>query len=287
MRRDPKTQDHPRAVYLIGLFVVLMALFVLAGVINHLGFSKHGPGLLRPMVAKWQEPESEIVKRFQEHKKAEAHRRFHHYVEEPRLPEALRPTCYICHSDLPHAKTEKIRAMLNMHTNFAACETCHLEIGEEETVVYKWYSPVQERLQGPFYGTAYDPETGELIKGENPHAKIAPFYRRGDRLESTIHTQKADLAREFMEIRDRLTPEQREGMTKKFHVDIRPKGPECHTCHSEESILDFGELWFTEERTVELKNLSIKGLITKYDEFYIPDLFEQPEITGSEGSPQK
>ena len=186
----------------------------------------------------------------------------------------LRPTCFICHSNLPHHKTKKIRAMLNMHTNYLACETCHLKNDGKNTVVYKWYSPVEANPKGPFFGTAYDPETGELEMVHSHFAKIAPFYKEDGKLISIVHMQDAPSARDFVRVRDRLTPEQREGITKQFHVDILPKGPKCQTCHAVNGRLDFKALGFSPKRTVDIEELNIKGIITKYDEFYLPDLFK-------------
>jgi hypothetical protein len=275
MSRAPKRQEHPKSVYLIGIFVWLIILFVLAGVVNHLAFSSRGPGLLIPLLKKIQKKESPLMIEFKKHRKAEEHRYFHHFVPVLHPPEALRPTCYICHSNLPHNKTKKIRAMLNMHTNYIACETCHLKKQDGETVIYKWYSPVEKNPKGPFFGTAYDPETGELEMVHDHFSKIAPFYEENGKLTSIVHMQDAPLARDFVKIRDQLTPEQREGVTKRFHVDILPKGPDCQTCHSTKGIIDFKALGFSPKRTVDIEELNIKGIITKYDEFYLPDLFKE------------
>ncbi len=162
MIRGPKTQKHPKSVYLIGIFVWLIVLFVFAGVVNHLAFSSRGPGLLIPLMKKFQKKESPAQIALKKHREAEEHQRFHHIVPVSHPPEALRPTCYICHSNLPHNKTKKVRAMLNMHTNYLTCETCHLKKNNGETVIYKWYSPEEKHPKGPFFGTAYNPETGEL-----------------------------------------------------------------------------------------------------------------------------
>jgi hypothetical protein len=170
---------------------------------------------------------------------------------------------------------------LNMHTNYLACETCHLEITAGETVVYKWYSPVENNPRGPFFGTSYDPETGELEMVNDHFSKIAPFYEKEGKLIPTVHMQKSEMARDYMMVRDRLTPEQREGITQKFHMDILGKGPECQTCHASGGRLDFKKLDFSVKRTIDLEELNIKGLITKYDEFYLPDLFKQADGGGS------
>jgi hypothetical protein len=274
MNRAPKRQEHPKSVYLIGIFVWFIILFVLAGVVNHLAFSSRGPGLLIPLLKKIQKKESPEQVAHKKHIEAEEHQHFHHIVPFPQSPEALRPTCYICHSNLPHNKTKKIRAMLNMHTNYLACGTCHLKKNETETVVYKWYSPVEKNPKGPFFGTAYNPETGELETVHAHFSKIAPFYEKNGELTCVVNMQDATLAKDFVKIRDQLTPEQRKAATKRFHVDILAKGPDCQTCHSEKGILDFKALGFSPKRTVDIEELNIKGIITKYDEFYLPDLFK-------------
>jgi hypothetical protein len=165
--------------------------------------------------------------------------------------------------------------MLNMHTVYLACETCHLEKKEGETIVYKWHSPVEKHPKGPFFGTAYDPETGELEMVNDDFSNIAPFYEKNGEFTPIVQMQGAAFAKNYVKIRDRLTPEQRKSETKRFHVDIVAKGPECQTCHSTKSILDFKTLGFSPKRTVDIEQLNIKGIITKYDEFYLPDLFKE------------
>ena len=82
------------------------------------------------------------------------------------------------------------------------------------------------------------------------------------------------MAKDYVKIRDQLNPEQREGVTKRFHVDILPKGPQCQACHSTNGRLDYKALGFSAKRIVDIEELNIKGIITKYDEFYLPDLFK-------------
>ncbi|MCK5427721.1 MAG: hypothetical protein KAJ34_08500, partial [Thermodesulfovibrionia bacterium] len=170
-------------------------------------------------------------------------------------------------------KNKKVRALLNMHTQFSVCETCHIEEQKGIPIVYKWYNPLQDSPEGPFFGTAYDRETGNLVEVEDQLSKIAPYLKIGDTLESAIQIQDAPLAIDYMKVRDRLTPEQRDNVKKKFHVNIKPKGHECKTCHSKKGILDFRKLKFAENRVVDLEQLNIAGMITKYQKFYIPKLF--------------
>ena len=85
MTNYPRRLDHPKFVYVIGALVMLIMLFVLGGVVNHLAFSSHGPGLLIPVVEKFQEKESPILKEFKRHRKIEEHRHFHHFVDYPQI----------------------------------------------------------------------------------------------------------------------------------------------------------------------------------------------------------
>ncbi|MBI4843234.1 MAG: hypothetical protein HY809_02775 [Nitrospirae bacterium] len=204
----------------------------------------------------------------------EVHRHFHNIAPFPEMPENLRPVCFICHSDYPHSKSKKVRAMLNMHTQFFTCEACHLEEDPGLKVVFNWYNPQDENPKGPFFGTDYDSETGNLITVTDKLSKISVFYKKGDKLESTIQMQDAPIAIDYMKIRDKLTPDQRDNVKKKFHVRIKPKGHECKKCHDRNSILDFRKLSFSDNRRVDLEQLNITGMITKYEMFYLPNLFQ-------------
>ena len=112
--------------------------------------------------------------------------------------------------------------------------------------------------------------------------KIAPYLVKGDQLESEIQKQDAPLAKDYMKVRDQLTPEQRDSVKNKFHVGIKPKGHECNICHSKDSILQFSKLGFDEKRTLDLEQLNVKGMITKYEAFYLPNLFQEPELNDLE-----
>ena len=274
---EPKRQNHPLTAYAIGLVVMLITSIVLAGTLYHLTLSPDGPELLRPLVSLFSKKEPSLImdeaKRLQD---LQLHKHFHHIVPFPQLPEDKRPTCFICHSDYPHSKNKKIRSILNMHTQYFFCESCHIKEKEGEGIFYKWYSPLEENPQGPFFGTSYDPETGNLIQVKDKFAKIAAYFRKGIKLELAIQHQDAPLARDFMKVRDKLTPEQREGVKNQFHQNIKPKGHACKDCHSKQGILNFKRLGFSEKRTADLENLNITGMLTKYEQFYLPDLFQEP-----------
>jgi hypothetical protein len=273
---EPKRLDHPPVVYLLALIFSAMTILVMAGVLYHLTFSPHGPAVLKPLKDRiYKKQKSAILDDAKLLEELEVHRHFHNIVEHPQLPENERPVCFICHSDYPHSKSKKVRALLNMHTQFFVCETCHIEENKEKGIFYKWYNPYAENPTGPFFGTSYDSETGNLAEVDDKISKISPYFIKGAIIESAIQVQEAPLAQDYMNVRDQLTPEQRDGVKKKFHVNIKPKGHECKECHAEKGILDFKKLGFTSNRTVDLEQLNVSGMITKYETFYLPNLFKE------------
>lgn len=273
---NKKRGNHPLTSYLIGFAFMLITVVVFTGVLYHLAFSSYGPQLLMPMKEKYfEKPESTILTEAKRLEDLEKHRHFHNIVSFPQAPENLRPVCFICHSDYPHSKNKKVRSLLNMHTQYFVCESCHIKEKEGAEIVYKWYNPLNDNPGGPFFGTSYDPETGNLSKVEDLMSKIAPYFKTGDTFESAIQMQDAPLAQDYMKVRDKLTPEQRDGVKNKFHVNIKPKGYDCNTCHTPKGILDFKKLGFTENRIADLEQLNVKGLMTKYRTFYLPNLFKE------------
>jgi hypothetical protein len=272
---EPKRIEHPKSVYIIGFIFKVVTLSVLIAVAYQITFSPHGPAVLVPIKEKIEEGQrSAIMDEVREQEAYEKHRHFHNVVEYPKLPVNVQPVCYICHSDYPHSKNKKVRALLNMHTQFFVCETCHIEEKKGSQVVYKWYNPLDENPQGPFFGTSYEPETGNLTEVADNFSKIAPYFKKGDTYESALQIQDAPLAQDYVKVRDRLTPEQRDNVKKKFHINIKAKGHECKDCHKKKSILDFRKMGFAPNRTVDLQQLNITGMVTKYEKFYIPNLFK-------------
>jgi hypothetical protein len=273
--RKPQSErlDHPIVSYLIGSIFIFLTLVVFVGVVHHLTVSHHGPELLNPLIEKYlTEPKSAILEEAKRLEDLEIHRHFHRIIDFPELPESERPVCYICHSDYPHSKNTKIRSLLNMHTQYFVCETCHIKEQQDKNIIYQWYNPFHDNPSGPFFGTHYDPSTGNLAQVEDLISKMAPYYKKGLIIESTLHIQDAPLAIDYMKVRDQLTPEQRDGVKNKFHVNIKPKGHECKDCHAEAGILDLKKLGFADNRIVDLQQLYIKGAITKNEEVYLPNL---------------
>ena len=270
-------RNHPLISYLIGFVFIVLTAIVFVGIVHHLTVSHHGPQLLKPLIDYYQaKNRSDILIEAQRQIELKAHESFHHETEYQKLPENLRPVCYICHSDFPHSKKPEIRSLLNMHTQFIVCETCHIEEGRSAGVVYRWYSPTTEKPAGPFLGTHYDPQSNEWGHVADLTSKIAPFIE-GEKggLEPLIRTQDAPLAKDFMKVRDKLTPEERDGVKNQFHEHSKPQGYACAACHTADGVLDFKALEFSDSRAASLRKLKIKNELTQMKEVDLPTLYQK------------
>jgi len=215
--------------------------------------------------------DSELMKNFNEQAIRELHRHFHHLPEVKEIDTAHQSQCLMCHSLLPHSKNEKIRVMLNMHSDFLNCETCHYQ-KEMTNVRHVWFDMGidDEITRGPRFGTHYDEETGLLEGTDNHISKITPVLAGQGGEEILFMSQSHPMAVDYMEIKDKLTPGQREQAKKKFHGKIEPKGWACRECHKPQGVLDLKELGFSERRSGEIENLEIVGMFDKYEVFYLP-----------------
>ena len=71
-----------------------------------------------------------------------------------------------------------------------------------------------------------------------------------------------------------ITLRNRKPLAPPFHRHIAKKEISVarDECHSKHSILDFRHLGFDPKKTHNLMMLNIKGLVTKYETFYFPQM---------------
>jgi hypothetical protein len=218
-----------------------------------------------------QADKSALVQEFKEQRIRELHEHFHHLPDIEELDQEHQSQCLMCHSLLPHSKNERIRVMMNMHSDFLNCETCHYK-KDPETIRYAWHDMGidNELTRGPKFGTHYDEVTGMLEGTKNHISKITPIRRVDGREEVLFMSQRDPMAKDYLRVKDELTPGDREVAKKRFHGEIDSKGWACHECHRREGVLTLRELGFSERRVEELENLEIVGLFEKYEVFHLP-----------------
>jgi hypothetical protein len=277
-------RDHPVIAFLTAVILLgIIGSLLLAMIATVTGYFD----LFRPA----QPPG--LLSRLSEGRTAERLRHFHNLPAEDITTLGAKNVCFTCHGDFPHSKEPMIRTLLNMHTQFIGCLTCHADDRKipESALKLRWLNYSGITVTGKPFGTQVDPDSGYLRATDDVYSKIVPYAQvegQEKLLEITLDDPEA---KEFVKIKDKLSDHDREGVKKTFHRLVSPKGRFCTRCHTDEahSYIPFRELEFSERRIRDVTNLNIIGLVQKYKNFYMPTLLRSDKplpstevLTGSE-----
>ena len=205
----------------------------------------------------------------------EIHRRFHRNLFVQTIENKEDYACLICHTIFPHKKHKRYRAMMNMHSDFLICQTCHVISDDTMQLVYKWVNSTGIEPHGRPFGLDYDKTTGWIEDTDDHYSKITPFVKENGKLRIVGTDYTAEQVRQYLATQPQ--PYAEEEAPSEFHLGMTTTGHECEVCHAENSIFDFAALGFSPTRTKDLVTLGIKGMVTKYEEFYLPDLLRKVE----------
>ncbi|MET0071136.1 MAG: hypothetical protein ABW096_13955 [Candidatus Thiodiazotropha sp.] len=262
-------QDHPVWSYLIGFFVLLIICSI--GVQFVISLSDHIPIYTK-------EKPSALLKSLVDKSASEEARHFHNPANSLAL-EGKKSVCFYCHGDFPHFQERMIRTLLNMHTQFIGCMTCHTDPDkfEESSLKLKWLNYSGIEVNGPLFGTDYDATTGFLVTTDDYFSKIVPYTTINGEEKLLEITEDDPMAIDFVRVQDKLKGRDRAAVKKSLHEFVSPVGRFCTKCHTQEerSFIPFKELGFSNNRINELTNLNIIGLVQKYKQFYMPDIMER------------
>lgn len=283
-----KSRGYWIALAIPQLLFFLFLLYVTGGImVRHLyGYFNHGSHMSLPIIDRFLEKAAGLVAMTEEEKvdskllretmkaeRLEPLRRFHAIMPDY-APGQKNPVCFICHGDMPHKANKKVRSLLNMHTEFVACFTCHMDQAPEG-VAYKWHNASNVTVKGEPFGIKYDPRTGRLVDTDDHYSRITPMVVANGNLVSLQVMDDSPEAQDYIKIRDKLTPAQQGKIKAMFHKNITGKGKFCDQCHTtEKGLLDFTALGFEEMRKMDLTGLNIIGIVSKYKEFYIPTIYK-------------
>ena len=172
-------------------------------------------------------------------------------------------TCVSCHGDYPHNKTAKVRAFSNAHSWFIACETCHRNNTEQERIIYKWLDNDTDtalyelKLQGDrgIYGARIVPI---LVNNgiEQPIGDIIPQ-------ESVTSYNKT---------KPQYTKEQNQQAIDEMHQILNKEPTSCDHCHTDDSMLNFETLFYSEKMSSHLKSIDVGTMISGYEVFHLPNV---------------
>jgi hypothetical protein len=184
-------------------------------------------------------------------------------------------SCRVCHPAYPHTANVMVRALLNMHTLHMTCEVCHIKREEFDNLLYEWVESEHIPFTSELDKVQEGAETARVEKTGVLATRIAVFAADKETKWRIMNTRDAEKASEFMVTEQNLRQAEREKKLRYFHRDIARKGISvaCDECHSQNSILNFSALGFDRKEANNLIHLDLKGLVTKYETFYFPDLF--------------
>lgn len=285
---EHKSRRYWLALAVPQLIFLLFLIYATGGImIRHLyGYINHDAHISLPLTDKvlekvagidvktsQEEIESKFLRESKKAERLEPLRRFHAIIPDPTVGDK-NPVCFICHGDMPHKANKKVRSLLNMHTAFVACFTCHMNEAPAG-VSYKWYNASNVTVKGVQFGTKYDPKTGRLIETDDNYSKVTPMATINGVETSLQVYQDSPEAQDYVKIRDKLTPEQQGKIKAMFHKNLTGKGKFCDQCHTtDKGLINFAALGFEEMRVMDLTGLNIAGVVSKYKEFYIPTIFK-------------
>lgn len=259
--------DHPAIAFLTT--IILFA--IIASLLFEIAVTLGGP-----LFASNADPQ--ILQKLKAERVTEKLRHFHNEPVEDVVNLGEKTVCFHCHGDFPHSKEPMVRTLLNMHTQFVGCMTCHNNPDkiDETTLQFSWLNFSGIEVKGLPFGTDINPQTGDLIETDDYYSKIVVTSVENGISSLLEIPESSDDAREFIAIRDTLSDLDREALKKSFHKLVMPKGRFCSQCHTEEaeSYLPFRELGFSDQRVTDVTNLNIIGITQKYKKFYMPSLFD-------------
>jgi hypothetical protein len=165
---------------------------------------------------------------------------------------------------------------MNLHTEFMTCHSCHLKVAETEEVRFGWIEPRTLKSKTEFYGVQTNSFSELLSHKGNAPAKLTPFRKINGVWKPITSEKDVYSAIRYIEENENNPPEVNREIEDTLHQGTELKEfIRCSRCHSERGILNFTELGFEPERVQQLQKMEIGGMITNYDTFYFPELFEE------------
>jgi cytochrome b subunit of formate dehydrogenase len=215
--------------------------------------------------------------RIKDQERKQVHDHFHQLTEDINLEAwAEKSACIACHSPYPHGKNLQALAVMNLHTEFMTCHSCHLRVTEGEEIRFGWVNPTGSKSKAEPYGVRIDPATGLFAETENHFSKLTPFKKIGGEWKAVTSAADVDRALTYMEAQEKYSEAEKQALVDRLHEGTELKEfIRCSLCHSKNGIMNFKELGFQPARINQLQKMEMGGMLTNYDTFYFPDIFKE------------
>ena len=201
--------------------------------------------------------------RFSEEKQIKDH---YHRVAFTVSPDRRSP-CIKCHGDVPHGKNKQIRAYLNMHDFYLACQTCHVRPKQGEALFgYRWYEIESGRVfaKTPYLGdTPIDRMGIKVVPGELINGK----WTRLDSDEEIAYAENF-----LQKLRETgLSLEEKKQSLKHIHRRRSEQSISCQQCHQgQQSLIPYADLGYSLQREKHMASRDVIAIIERYSEFKYP-----------------
>ncbi len=164
-----------------------------------------------------------------------------HKRREVQIKNSEQVYCNGCHLPVPHSKSLRTRAFMNMHTQYIACETCHFR-PENVDLEYAWfeYETAQQtpNQAGRLHSGRDQKDQTQLLVREGK-IKIAPFYQGQPALITRQHAFSQDLEQRMK----KADLKEKSRLHAEIHKPLQTKGTECVECHAvDDDLLNLVEL---------------------------------------------
>ena len=186
--------------------------------------------------------------------------------------------CIECHGPIPHSRSTKERAFLNMHSFFISCQVCHVREKEEIAPTrFGWIDITNGQL-------CSDPNMAEGFWGEYG-AKIIALNGPEENPQPLTLTEEEAFTAKFRKRMDKLGDRQKVIGNKFIHRSCIETPVGCGDCHSsEKAFLPYTTLGYSSERAAFLVSAEVADLVASYEVFHMPDILngngKSPEETG-------
>ena len=268
----PVHQAAPRVKRsLVESFLVFAAALVIAlGASGYLTFKVQFEKKKAPPLPKSVEQSYQTL-RIKDQERRQIREHFHMTTEDINLEAwADKDSCIACHSPYPHGKKSKAKALMNLHTEFLTCQSCHLKINANEEIKFGWINPTAVTPKGKPYGTTIDPVTKLLAQTDDHYSKLTPI-KKVDGAWSPVMPAPSSA----IDIKPGVDPKYMEKW-KALHAGTELEHfVKCTSCHSPSGIMNFRDLGFDAARINQLEKLEVSGMFTNYETFYFPDIFKE------------
>jgi RNase P subunit RPR2 len=182
----------------------------------------------------------------------------------------IKPTengyCNNCHLPLPHSKSIRTRAFMNMHSEYIACESCHFR-PKKTPLFYRWYDYQHQKeadkqqsrlLSGRAQNdkTPIIPRTGRI--------KIVPFFQN----KAVLITQEHPFSKQLQADWNKADLAEKSRLHAKIHQLLTTTGTQCAQCHTEsQGLFDLSTF---SDSSAQIKSIQ-KNTIADFFKHYKPE----------------